>query len=1118
MSVQVRLRCLGHPGLSSPAGEPFRFRTRKHLALLIFMRVEDKPHRRDRLAEMLWPRVSIAEARHSLATAIHVLRPRLGDDGLDTARDTLRIVPGRVELDLDRLAAGDVLGDEVTGTLPVGPFLESFDIPDAPEFAHWKDRQQARLLPSVKDALVTLMDRCRRTGDTRQIELLADQMLELDDLSEEAIRAKMEARAFAGDRVSALRVYESWRIQLHAELAAVPSTPLEQMADKLRQRGWEQTSISLVRPVQAERWRDRAFVGRSAEYRKLYELWELARKREPKHLLILGESGVGKTTLIERFCMAASLQGACLGRVKCHEMERDISYSMLSNLTLALADCPGALGTPPEMLAELSRTTPALRLRHPQLPSTTERHAEMVGLHLAEAFYQLVSSVSEDNPLILVIDDLHLADDASLSVLHLAIKRCSKQPVLLLSAGRPSALSTGHHADRLQATIASLRAQELELQPLSLNETELLLSMLLEGERVQPSKLHRRCLVEGAAGYPMVLELLLDDWRANGNHSIAIAMDAMTIEMPIGTTVTNTYQQLVRSMIRRLDPETQNVLNLASILGTRLNDFRAYALADLNMGQTMSALRQLAGLRILRDGNNGLEFVNELVRGYVYVSVPSSLRRALHSQIADLLQVHPERDDAAYSLEVAWHCIRAGRWQEALPHLQVGAKRALRRGSPYLAEHALASALPQMDSEDKTQTTMLLIEALQEQGKWQESLEALECVQTETDPGLYDLAFVLRLTAQRLLGYFDFAESVANARAFLTIAQGSTSTRARILGTIEAASILNATHSRGMATDFLDAISNITVESLGRDDKALLLLAEAMLQYNLRSFDKTEASAKEAIALLEEVHAANSTLALLYSGLGAIYSLQGRYADSLDPLTHAHSLAARTGNDRVWSQAASNLALCLARLGDYESALQWSSRALGEAQHPGLSFAQSSLISEVMTGKWSRAQETIRGCSEWAERMRSTGMMQAWKLEVADAQLLMGEAKAAIRIAREVTTGAYAFNELICCAGPFARWVSILAVVDQDFGSARSRLSGLLQDLHAFDLKDQAEILTAMALIDVHCGQISADLVAAIDEKLMRLPDGVRQVLGRLGMLDYTERRQLEQLRQNTAG
>ncbi|MGH7947049.1 MAG: AfsR/SARP family transcriptional regulator, partial [Opitutaceae bacterium] len=151
---QRYLRCLGHPALFSPAGDLVRFRTRKHLALLIYLAVDSRSHRRERLAELLWPCASLAEARHSLATALSTLRPRLGPEGLEATRDHVRLAPGRVRLDLDRLMAGDILGTEVTGPLEVAAFLDGFDIAESTEFTHWKDRQQARLLPAIKDALV----------------------------------------------------------------------------------------------------------------------------------------------------------------------------------------------------------------------------------------------------------------------------------------------------------------------------------------------------------------------------------------------------------------------------------------------------------------------------------------------------------------------------------------------------------------------------------------------------------------------------------------------------------------------------------------------------------------------------------------------------------------------------------------------------------------------------------------------------------------------------------------------------------------------------------------------------------------------------------------------------
>lgn len=63
MEPQRYLRCLGQPALFAPSGEPVRFRTKKHLALLIYLAVENKPQRRERIAELLWPKVSLSEAR-----------------------------------------------------------------------------------------------------------------------------------------------------------------------------------------------------------------------------------------------------------------------------------------------------------------------------------------------------------------------------------------------------------------------------------------------------------------------------------------------------------------------------------------------------------------------------------------------------------------------------------------------------------------------------------------------------------------------------------------------------------------------------------------------------------------------------------------------------------------------------------------------------------------------------------------------------------------------------------------------------------------------------------------------------------------------------------------------
>src|SRR5690348_3621149 len=261
--MEMCLRCLGQPLLVSSNGDVVRFRTKKHLALLVFLVVESRrPHRRDRLAELLWSHAQPREARHSLATALSVIRSRVGHGRLETTRETVSIPAGSVRTDIDRLLSSHVLPDQITIGLEVEPFLDGFDIPDSPDFCLWKDSEQARLLPAIKNTLLVQLAWSRRVGDVQAIEQIADRMLSLDELSEDAIRAKMESRALAGDRLTALRVFEEWKERLERELHAIPSDLVESMAVRLRRRGWERTTRSEIPTVRTDQWRDQPFVGR----------------------------------------------------------------------------------------------------------------------------------------------------------------------------------------------------------------------------------------------------------------------------------------------------------------------------------------------------------------------------------------------------------------------------------------------------------------------------------------------------------------------------------------------------------------------------------------------------------------------------------------------------------------------------------------------------------------------------------------------------------------------------------------------------------------------------------------------------------------------------------------
>src|SRR5205807_4904518 len=194
------LFALGAPLLLTEAGEQVRFRTRKHLALLIRLALEPgKRLSRDHLMELLWPDVPPRLARHSLAQALSVLRAKVGREHLQIQRATVALTQGAVDLDVHRLGSE---GLEVRGR-----FLEGFEIPGVHPFEQWKDEWHARLSPKIRDTLVRQMDAARRIGDFETVERRAQALLDLDPACEDAVRGLMEARAYVGDRTNALKAF-----------------------------------------------------------------------------------------------------------------------------------------------------------------------------------------------------------------------------------------------------------------------------------------------------------------------------------------------------------------------------------------------------------------------------------------------------------------------------------------------------------------------------------------------------------------------------------------------------------------------------------------------------------------------------------------------------------------------------------------------------------------------------------------------------------------------------------------------------------------------------------------------------------------------------------------------
>ena len=1102
MDTSLFLRTLGLPALFAANGDPIRFRVKKHVALLVYLGVEQRRAlRRDHLADFLWPKASAAEGRHSLATAISVLRAKLGRRALETTRDTIRLADGAVAVDLTRLAAGAVLADDTRSELEVAAFLDGFDIPDAEEFLRWKERKQAYLLPAIIKAMIVLIDRCRRTADSRTMERLADRMMVLDPLSEDAVRAKMESRAFDGDRLTALRVFEEWKESLARELGAVPSDLVEGIAIRLRRRGWERSVHDTIPSVRTDQWRGRPFIGRQAEYRVLYEGWERTQRGEAGHALVRGDSGIGKTTLVERLSTAAGLEGASVSRVQCYELEREIPYSVVTGLVVGLLDRPGATATAPEALAELGRTVPQVRQRFPGLPPSIDSQGETARVRLAEAMYALVRAIAEEHPVILVVDDLHLADDASLAVLHLVIRQSKGQPIMVALTVRPGELGQSPQAARLLESAGRLGFQAIVVPPMTGDEGLELLNSLLQPGEARPSGAARRALLNAAAGFPMVLELLVQDWQAHGEESLALSLGAMTADLA-ERTEEGGYDEIFHRITRDLDAVCQNVLNLAAILGPRLNDLDMYGMLDLGIGQTITALTRLTARRVLRDGGRGLEFTNELVRASAYRRIPSTIRRLLHSQVADRLIKAHVKGLKPQGLETAWHCMRAGRSDEGIPYLIEGASEAIQQGAPHEAERALRTGLHIVPPALQARAIILLATALEEQAAWRELLAALELLPAESTEEVRDEALALAIKARRDMGTLDVHEIQHDLDTLFGLVRSAQqpAIRARAMGV--AATLTNFVRERRQSHLAYDLAGLIPEEGLEAHDLAALKCAQAMLAFQFGDSQASLRHLNSAASVIQSTGLASSVAVNVHMGLGVHACLQGRYEEGISHHTAALQAAARLGNDQQVALSCGNLAVCFGRLGMPRDQLSWAGRALAHQgdRFEGYTELQAALWASLGHAYLDDAAAAVDTMSRVDARIPDTApesIRSVWALMKADILWALGRAAQAKMTAQE----GLVLEPVPHFEGRYARWLAATATTREELTRAHLRLELLRSTLAQFDAVDQAEILVALQMTGDGLGLGRDGSEQELHEVISKLPPRVGEELMRFAAI-----------------
>jgi DNA-binding SARP family transcriptional activator len=402
--------------------------TRKAVAVLAYLAVEGPTVGRDRLAWLLWPESSQERARATLRRTLTSLRSAIGSNGLRATRESVTLEVSEVSVDAVEFLQAAEAGDHARVVdLYTGEFLAGFSLRDAPDFEDWQRLESDRFRVMADGALAAITRGLGDRGDPAAVGY-ALRRLELDPLNEEAYRSLMLMYARLGQRGDAVTTYRRLVRTLDEELAVTPLQGTVELYESIRSGEvpitfeLDEAAPSLPTPARVE------LAGRDAE---LARFDGVLASGVGKALEIRGGPGSGKTALLEAMGRRAESWGWRVATARCFEAEKRLPYAPVAELLRSAL----ATSDPDESVrADVARLLAEPQRPGDRLPASSDGPGSRVRLFESWAFAMESSGFARG---VLLVDDIHRADEGTLEFLGYVANRIGSRAWVLVTTAEP---------------------------------------------------------------------------------------------------------------------------------------------------------------------------------------------------------------------------------------------------------------------------------------------------------------------------------------------------------------------------------------------------------------------------------------------------------------------------------------------------------------------------------------------------------------------------------------------------------------------------------------------------------------------------------------------------------
>lgn len=720
-------------------------------------------------------------------------------------------------------------------------------------------------------------------------------------------------------------------------------------------------------------------VGRASEIALLADwLGDVAEGHGGLHL-IAGQSGIGKTRLAKAIVERAEREKwvVCIGRV--YSVESGVPYAVWADALTQLlrAMDPSARNVLTRGGDWLGTICPAFATDS----GTRDMDSTDGKARLLWQFAQFLTRLGEKQPLLIVLENLHVADSASLELLHFIARQTAQARIAIIGTYAEAELDRRPALRDMEQSLLALGAAKLmRLNPLTQNDIEQLVCEAFSVDHMPARQLARR-LYSWTRGHPFFVEetlkSLVESGRLYERGGQWLGWEVEELDLP------RSVRSAVSKRLDHLGADARSVAGVAAVLGARLRFSVLASVCDLARDSVLAALDELCKAAILvetsRSEEGDYEFAHPIIQDVIYDSLGVARTRLLHTSVAKALEAAYAIDPDAHADLLAFHFSRADPEADAgkaARYLAAAGRDALARHADRAAADYLSAALERPGHVEAESLIADLAQARQRLGEYDAAMGLWQRARTEADSRGN---IVLRARIERRMGmacywsgrfeealaHFDAAESSA-------VRAGDDAVRAQIQinrGT--------CSQSLGRPTDAERDLSAALETAERLRDPALLARAHRALLF-LRVFtgppERARAHGERALELAEQ----NGDKTVAWSAHHGLATLAGLTGDGERMLRHveqAEKLADELGSPLLRVHLDELSIQYAFASGDWDAGIALAERTIATAR----ALNQKTLLPRILV--WASMFYTARGDYERARQL----LDEAWELGVAQA-------------------------------------------------------------------------------------------------------------------------------------